>query len=129
MAENRTKHVTVNETYQRTVGLFQSRLPKDQSDWCREDYINSCLPMVIDLAVKYAEVSGVDVNDLVSEGNLGLLQAWEKFDPSKGTKFSSYAWFWARAYIIKLLEKENKWSKNIMVSDTLEEEGEDEDFE
>jgi RNA polymerase sigma-32 factor len=41
--------------------------------------------------------------DLIQEGNLGLLQAVQRFDPYQGTKLSSYAVYWIRAYILKYL--------------------------
>jgi RNA polymerase sigma-32 factor len=47
--------------------------------------------------------------DLIQEGNVGLVQALEKYDPSKGTKFSYYASFWIKAYIYKYLI--NNWSQ------------------
>ena len=45
--------------------------------------------------------------DLVQEGNIGLLKAVRKFDPYKGVKFSYYATYWIRAYILKFLM--NNW--------------------
>jgi len=47
--------------------------------------------------------------DLIQEGNVGLVQALEKYDPDKGTKFSYYASFWIKAYIYKYLI--NNWSQ------------------
>lgn len=51
------------------------------------------LRFVVTVARKYAS-SGVDIEDLVQEGNVGLLKAAEKFDPSVGVKFISYAVYW-----------------------------------
>jgi RNA polymerase sigma-32 factor len=45
--------------------------------------------------------------DLVQEGNVGLMQAVKKFDPTRGVKLSSYAAFWIRAYILRYIL--NNW--------------------
>ena len=44
-----------------------------------------------------------NVLDLVQEGNVGLMRAVNKFDPDKGIKFSYYASFWIKAYILKFI--------------------------
>jgi len=47
--------------------------------------------------------SHVDTLDLIQEGNVGLMQAIRKFDPTKGVRFYSYAAWWVRAYILRYL--------------------------
>lgn len=47
--------------------------------------------------------TGADHMDLIQEGNVGLLQAIKKFDPSKNVRFYAYAAWWARAYILRYL--------------------------
>ena len=44
-----------------------------------------------------------DILDLIQEGNVGLLHAVKKYNPYKGTKFSTYAQFWIRAYMMKFI--------------------------
>jgi RNA polymerase sigma-32 factor len=60
--------------------------------------IGSHLRLVIKIARGYAGY-GLPLADLVSEGNVGLMQAAEKFDPSRGFRFSTYALWWIRASI------------------------------
>lgn len=60
--------------------------------------IQSHLRLVVKMAGKFKNY-GLPVVDLVSEGNLGLMQALKKFDPRKGFRFSTYAMWWIRAYI------------------------------
>jgi len=62
----------------------------------------SNLRLVVKIAMEYRR-SWTNVLDLVQEGNLGLLQAVQRFDPEQGVKLASYAAYWIRAYILKYL--------------------------
>ena len=57
---------------------------------------------VIKIAMKYKN-RGLPLSDLIQEGNIGLMQAVRKFDPYKNVKFSYYASFWIKAYILKFI--------------------------
>ena len=50
---------------------------------------------------------GMDLMDLIEEGNLGLLQAIDKFEPEKGYRFSTYAVYWIEQYIRKYIEEQS----------------------
>jgi RNA polymerase sigma-32 factor len=67
----------------------------------------SNLKLVVKIALGYYNTY-VNVRDLIQEGNIGLMQAVKKYNPYKGTKFSTYASFWIRAYILKYIR--NNWS-------------------
>ncbi len=62
----------------------------------------SNLRLVVKIAMEYRR-NWTNVLDLIQEGNLGLVQAVQRFDPYQGTKLSSYAAYWIRAYILKYL--------------------------
>lgn len=66
----------------------------------RDKIVNSNLRFVVNVAKKYQN-HGLDLVDLISEGNLGLLTAVDKFQPEKGYHFISYAVWWIRQSILK----------------------------
>jgi RNA polymerase sigma-32 factor len=67
-----------------------------------ERLVNANLRLVVKIAREYGGVRA-SVPDLVQEGNLGLLRAVQKYDPSRGVKLSTYASSWIRAYILQYL--------------------------
>lgn len=66
----------------------------------REKLINANLRFVVTVAKKY-QGQGLPLEDLINEGNLGLLTAIDKFEPEKGYHFISYAVWWIRQSIMK----------------------------
>jgi RNA polymerase sigma-32 factor len=60
------------------------------------------LRLVVKIAMDYRRV-WTNLLDLVQEGNVGLVQAVRRYDPYRGVKFSSYAGYWIRAYLLKYL--------------------------
>jgi RNA polymerase sigma-32 factor len=62
----------------------------------------SNLRLVVKIAMEYRR-AWVNVLDLIQDGNLGLLEAVQRFDPYKGVKLSTYAAYWIRAYILKYI--------------------------
>ncbi len=65
--------------------------------------ISSHLRLVVRVAMDFQRRWMQNVLDLIQEGNVGLMRAVNKFDPDKGIKFSYYATFWIKAYILKFI--------------------------
>ncbi|MFQ5968656.1 MAG: sigma-70 family RNA polymerase sigma factor, partial [Acidimicrobiia bacterium] len=69
----------------------------------KEEFLAANLRLVVANARKYTSASGVELLDLIQEGNLGLIRAVEKFDWRKGFKFSTYATWWIRQAITRAI--------------------------
>jgi RNA polymerase sigma-32 factor len=63
----------------------------------------SNLRLVVKIALEYHRYWTSNLLDLIQEGNVGLMQAVKRFDPYRGTRFTTYASFWIRAYILKFI--------------------------
>ncbi len=101
---------------QSTLGQLEDRLDETaelpcaarlRSQQAREVMITANLRLVVSIAKQFAQ-HGVPLLDLVQEGNLGLMRAVEKFDPSRGYKFSTYASWWIRAYIARAIFEQGR---------------------
>ncbi|MFW5803303.1 MAG: sigma-70 family RNA polymerase sigma factor [Verrucomicrobiota bacterium] len=93
------------KTYMQDIGVYP-RICKDEevdlaaeiangSEAARQNLIQSNLRLVVKIAHDFKGL-GVPLMDLISEGNIGLMRAADKFDPCKGAKFSSYAAWWIK---------------------------------
>ncbi len=76
----------------------------------RARLLEANLKLVIKIAHKYKNY-GMDLEDLVNEGNIGLMKASEKFDPKRNCKFASYASFWIKQKIYKALSLKSRLIK------------------
>ena len=73
----------------------------------RERMILSNLRLVVTIAHDYVDL-GLSLLDLISEGNIGLTKAVERFDPTKGAKLSTYAAWWIKQSIKRALANQSK---------------------
>jgi RNA polymerase primary sigma factor len=73
----------------------------------RDHMISANLRLVVKIAMDYKDF-GLPLLDLISEGNLGLIKAVERFDPSKGGKLSTYAAWWIKQSIKRALANQSK---------------------
>lgn len=73
----------------------------------REELIRSNLRFVVAIAKRYVG-NGVALEDLVNDGNMGLVKAVERFDPSRGYKFISYAVWWIRQSILHSISENSR---------------------
>ncbi|MDB2673817.1 RNA polymerase sigma factor RpoD/SigA [Akkermansiaceae bacterium] len=80
---------------------------KKGDEKAREIMIKANLRLVVKLARDYSNY-GVPLADLISEGNIGLMKAVEKFDPAKGGKLSTYAGWWIKQAIKRALANQGK---------------------
>ena len=76
-------------------------------DEARKKMITANLRLVVKIAQDYSNI-GLSLLDLINEGNIGLMKAVERFDPSKGGKLSTYASWWIKQSIKRALANQSK---------------------
>lgn len=99
--------------YLREISRFPMLTPEEEYDLAHRvkegdsdaafRLVSSHLRLVVKIAMGFQRRWMQNVLDLIQEGNVGLMRATHKFDPDKGIKFSYYAAFWVRAYILKFI--------------------------
>jgi RNA polymerase primary sigma factor len=105
------------KTYLQEIGQFSLLTPQQEIELAkkikkgdtaaRERMINANLRLVVTIARDYANL-GLPLLDLISEGNIGLTKAVERFEPTKGAKLSTYAMWWIKQAIKRALANQSK---------------------
>jgi RNA polymerase primary sigma factor len=108
---------TVLNLYLREIGAVNLLTPEQEiklaarikagDKEARELMIKANLRLVVKVARRYEGI-GMPLLDLISEGNIGLMTAVERFDPSKGAKLSTYACWWIKQSIKRALAEQSK---------------------
>ena len=103
--------------YLREIGQVELLTPDDEvrlarrikkgDEAARQQMIRANLRLVVKIAGDYARL-GLPLLDLISEGNLGLMKAVDRFDPKKGGKLSTYAAWWIKQGIRRALANQGK---------------------
>ena len=108
---------TAIKLYLREIGQVRLLTPQEEIDLAarikkgdkkaREQMIKANLRLVVKIARDYEGI-GLPLLDLISEGNIGLMKAVERFDPSKGGKLSTYGSWWIKQSIKRALANQSK---------------------
>lgn len=106
-------------THQRQDEIFEqlikNELPKKELEDMKQELVVGNLRFVVSVAKSYQN-QGLDLLDIISEGNIGLLKAIERFDPTSGVKFISYAVWWVKQSIMAAL---NEYARTIRIPSNL----------
>ena len=103
---------------------------KNGDDEAKRALVEANLKFVVTIAKKYRD-DDIPFEDIISEGNLGLIKAAERYDASMGNKFITYAVWWIKAYIQDFIERHdrNRDIDNDVLSSVLSDELCDDDYE
>ncbi|AGT42672.1 sigma-70 family RNA polymerase sigma factor [Treponema pedis] len=110
--KNRDAEANTLATYLKEINKIPLLTPEEETayaelaekgdEYAKSMLINANLRFVVNVAKKYQN-QGLPLMDLISEGNIGLMNAADRFDASKGYKFISYAVWWIKQSILKAI--------------------------
>lgn len=105
------------KTYINTIRLYPRLTPEEEvalsvraqagDRSAVNSLVESNLALVVSIAKKFMNC-GLPLLDLIQEGNMGLLRAAEKYDGNTGFRFSTYATYWIKQFIVRALEKQGR---------------------
>lgn len=110
------RNLTVNQ-YLADINKYPMVTPDEETElaikiqqgdtWAFQRLVEANLRFVVSVAKQY-QGHGLDLSDLINDGNIGLMKAAWKFDPTKGFKFISYAVWWIRQSILQGLSDQGR---------------------
>ena len=133
--------MNILQTYLRDISRYPQPITQEQEltlalrarqgdTEAREQLIHSLLRMVVNIARQYQR-PGMEILDLIQEGNIGLITAVDKFDPTQGHRLTTLAFYWINKHIQRFLNNEPDdlvsldmeiydGSETLLLSDTIE---------
>ena len=136
--------MNIQQTYLRDISRYPQPITQEQEltlalrarqgdTEAREQLIHAHLRMVVNIARQYQR-PGVEMLDLIQEGNIGLITAVDKFDPTQGHRLTTLAFYWINKHIQRFLNNEpddlvsldmeiNDGTTILLLSDTIEDKG------
>ena len=136
--------MNIRQTYLRDISRYPQPITQEQEltlalrarqgdTEAREQLIHAHLRMVVNIARQYQR-SSVEMLDLIQEGNIGLITAVDKFDPTQGNRLTTLAFYWINKHIQRFLNNEpddlvsldmeiNDGAAILLLSDTIEDKG------
>ena len=136
--------MNIQEIYLRDISRYPQPITQEQEltlalrarqgdTEAREQLIHAHLRMVVNIARQYQR-PGVEMLDLIQEGNIGLITAVDKFDPTQGHRLTTLAFYWINKHIQRFLNNEpddlvsldmeiNDGAAILLFSDTIEDKG------
>ena len=136
--------MNIQETYLRDISRYPQPITQEQEltlalrarqgdTEARNQLIETNLLLVVNIARQYQR-PGVEMLDLIQEGNIGLITAVDKFDPTQGHRLTTLAFYWINKHIQRFLDNEpddlvsldmeiNDGAVILLLSDTIEDKG------
>ena len=136
--------MNIQEIYLRDISRYPHPITQEQEltlalrarqgdTEAREQLIHALLRMVVHIARQYQR-PGMEILDLIQEGNIGLITAVDKFDPTQGHRLTTLAFYWINKHIQRFLNNEpddlvsldmeiNDGGAILLLSDTIEDKG------
>ena len=136
--------MNIQQTYLRDISRYPQPITQEQeltlalrarqgNTEAREQLIHAHLRMVVNIARQYQRL-GIEMLDLIQEGNIGLITAVDKFDPTQGHRLTTLAFYWINKHIQRFLNNEpddlvsldmeiNDGAAILLLSDTIEDKG------